>query len=84
VDVRITMLATGRFITIFPESVFRFSPRTPEFKVLPVRDRLSRVPVGIITMKNRTISPLAQEVIEGSRDVAKQLRKGRDSGHIVS
>lgn len=80
VDVRITLLATSRFITIFPESVFRFSARTPEFKVLRVKERLSRVPVGIITLKNRTISPLAQEFIEGSRDVAKQLRKGRDSG----
>lgn len=84
VDVRITMLATGRFITIFPESVFRFSARRPELKVLPVKQRLSRLPVGIITLKNRTISPLAQEFIESSREVARQLMKGRDAGRNVS
>jgi DNA-binding transcriptional LysR family regulator len=84
VDVRITMLATGRFVTIFPESVFRFSARGPELKVLPVKQRLSRLPVGIITLKNRTISPLAQEFIESSREVAKQLMKGRDDGLNVS
>lgn len=77
VDVRITMLATGRFITIFPASVFRFSARRPEMKILPVKQELSRVPVGIITLKNRTVSPLAQQFIESSREVAKQLMKER-------
>jgi DNA-binding transcriptional LysR family regulator len=77
VDVRITMLASGRFITIFPASVFRFSARRPEMKILPVRQELSRVPVGIITLKNRTVSPLAQQFIESSREVAKQLMKGK-------
>jgi hypothetical protein len=38
---------------------------------------LSRVPVGIITLKNRTVSPLARQFIESSREVAKQLMKGR-------
>lgn len=84
VDVRITMLATGRFVTIFPESVFRFSARRPELKLLPVKQRLSRLPVGIITLRNRTISPLAQEFIASSREVAKQLMKGRDSARNVS
>jgi DNA-binding transcriptional LysR family regulator len=77
VEVRINMLATGRFITIFPESVFRFSDRRSELRVLRVNQRLSRLPVGIITLRNRTISPLAQEFIEGSREVAKHLMNGR-------
>jgi DNA-binding transcriptional LysR family regulator len=77
VDVRITMLATGRFITIFPGSVLRFSARRPELKVVPVRHRLNRLPVGIITLKNRTISPLAQQFIESAREVARQLTKER-------
>ena len=83
VDVRITMLATGRFLTIFPESVFRFSARHPELKVLPVRQRLSRLPVGIIALKNRTISPLAQQFIQGSRELATQLMKGKRIGRDV-
>ena len=78
VDVRITMLASGRFITIFPQCVFRFAARRPELKILPVKQALSRVPVGIITLKNRTISPLAQQFIEGVRKVAAELERGRD------
>ena len=84
VDVRVTMLATGRFITIFPASVIRFSSRRPELKVLPVEQKLNRLPVGIITVKNRTISPLAQEFIQSSRELAidliKEKRRGRDLG----
>jgi DNA-binding transcriptional LysR family regulator len=77
VEVRINMLATGRFVTIFPESVFRFSDRRPELRVLRVKQRLSRLPVGIITLRDRTISPLAQEFIKSSREAAKQLMKGQ-------
>jgi DNA-binding transcriptional LysR family regulator len=73
VDVRITMLVSGRFVTIVPESVFRFSARHPELRILRVNQQLSRLPVGIITLRNRTISPLAKEFMQSSREVAKQL-----------
>ena len=56
-EVRISLLATGRFLTIFPASVLRFPTRRPEIKVLPVELPLARVPVGIVTLKNRTLSP---------------------------
>jgi DNA-binding transcriptional LysR family regulator len=75
-EVRITLLATGRFISILPESTLRFSARRPELKVLPVKQSLGHVPVGIVTLKNRTISPLAQMYMDSSRQVAKQLAKG--------
>jgi DNA-binding transcriptional LysR family regulator len=80
VDVRITMLATGRYMTIFPQSVFRFSRQRRELKILPVRQPFSHVPVGVITLRNRTISPLAQHFIQSSRQLAMELRKGRESG----
>lgn len=77
VDVRTRLLGTGRFITIFPRSVFRFSALRPELKVLPVRQSFRRIPVGIITLKGRTISPLAQHFIEEAQEVAKQLAEGK-------
>jgi DNA-binding transcriptional LysR family regulator len=77
-EVRMTLLATGRFISIFPDSVLTFSPKHPELKVLPIKQALSRVPVGIVTLKNRTIGPLAQLIISGAREVASQLAKRRD------
>src|SRR5262249_11724825 len=48
-EVRMSLLATGRFISIFPESVLRFSARHSELKILPIKVSLSHVPVGIVT-----------------------------------
>ena len=74
-EVRISLLATGRFLTIFPASVLRFPTKRPEIKVLPVELPMARVPVGIVTLKNRTLSPVAQLFIEHAREVAKPLAK---------
>jgi DNA-binding transcriptional LysR family regulator len=68
--VRLNLLATARFLTIVPISVLRFSKR-PEIKVLPVKLRYARVPFGIITLKNRTISPVAKLFIDDARKVAR-------------
>ena len=74
-EVRISLLATGRFLTIFPASVLRFPTKRPEIKVLPVELPMARVPIGIVTLKNRTLSPVAQLFIEHAREVAKPLAK---------
>jgi DNA-binding transcriptional LysR family regulator len=76
-DVRISLLATGRFLTIFATSVLRFPTRRSELKVLPIELPLAREPIGIVTVKNRTLSPVAQLFIEHAREVAKPLAKGR-------
>jgi hypothetical protein len=34
-------------------------------------------PVGIVTLKNRTVSPVARLFIECARDVAQPLAKGQ-------
>ncbi len=76
VDVRTRLLGTGRYITIFPRSVFRFSTLRPELKILPVKEPFRTVPVGIFTLKGRTISPLAKQFIEGAQKAAKQIGRG--------
>jgi DNA-binding transcriptional LysR family regulator len=73
--VRLNLLATGRFLSIFPVSALRFPARRPEVRVLPVDLPLVRVPVGIVTLKNRTLGPVAQLFIEHAREVAKPLTK---------
>lgn len=75
VDVRMRLLKTGRYMTFFPQSVFRFSALRHELTILPVRQLFRRIPVGIITVKSRTISPLAQQFIETSRELAADLVK---------
>ena len=72
--VRIGLLATGRFLTIVPTAVLRFSKR-PDIKVLPVELQYARVPIGIVTLKNRTLSPVAQLFIDCVREVARPLAK---------
>jgi len=74
-DVRASLLATGRFLTIFPISVLRFPAKHPEIKVLPVELPIARVPIGIVTLKNRTLSPAAQLFIEHARELAKPLAR---------
>lgn len=74
-QVRISLLQTGRFLTIFPASALRLPTRHPLIKVLPFELSKTRVPNGIVTLKNRTLSPVAQLVIDGAREVAKSLAK---------
>jgi DNA-binding transcriptional LysR family regulator len=69
------LVAAGRFLAIFPTSVLRFPAKHPELKVLPVELPMARVPNGIATLKNRTLSPPARLFIEHARDVAKPLAK---------
>jgi DNA-binding transcriptional LysR family regulator len=72
-----SLLATGRFFTIFPASALRFPTRHPEIKVLPVEIPNSRVPNGVITLRDRALNPVAQLFIEHAREVAKPLAKHR-------
>lgn len=72
---RMSLLTTGRFVTIFSASALMFPTKSPEFKVLPVELSKTRVQNGIVTLKNRTMSPTARLVIEHAREVAKPLTR---------
>ena len=74
-QVRMSLLATGRFVTILPSSALTFPTRRSELKILPVELPEIRVPNGIVTLKNRALSPVARLFIEHARDVAKPLAK---------
>jgi DNA-binding transcriptional LysR family regulator len=70
-EVRFSLLATGRFLTIFPTSALGFPIRHPKLKILRVKLPLPRVPIGVVTLKNRTLSPVAQLFIQHARELAK-------------
>jgi DNA-binding transcriptional LysR family regulator len=76
IEARMSLLATGRFLTIFSSSVLRFPTRRPEIKVLPVEMPKAHVPNGIVTLKGRTLSPVAQLFIEHARELAKSMARG--------
>jgi DNA-binding transcriptional LysR family regulator len=73
-ELRISLLATGRFLTISP-SALQFLARRPELKILPVELPMIHLPVGFVTLKNRMLSPVAKLFIEHAHEVAKALTK---------
>lgn len=73
--VRKSLLATGRFLTIFPASALKFPAQRSELKVLPVELPMPRVPSGIVTLKNRTLSPVTELFMSHARDVAKSFAR---------
>lgn len=71
--VRNALIATGRFLTIVPNSALTFRADNPALKRLPIDLPTTRRPVGIITLKNRTLNPVAQLFIDCAREVVKPL-----------
>jgi DNA-binding transcriptional LysR family regulator len=74
-EMRINLLRMGRYLTILPESVLRFPAKHPFIKELPVKLPITSGPIGILTLKSRTISPVAQLFISCAREVAKPLTR---------
>jgi DNA-binding transcriptional LysR family regulator len=71
--VRTTLVAAGRFLTVLPRSLLTFPAKHTLIKALPVELPLASGPIGIFTLKNRTLSPVAHLFIECARELAKPL-----------
>ena len=71
---RISLVAAGRFLTILP-SALSFPAEQADIRVLPIELQMAKMPVGIVTLKNRTLGPAAQLFIDCAREVAKPLAK---------
>jgi DNA-binding transcriptional LysR family regulator len=72
-----TLLTTGRFLAMVPRSVLWFGGQRLSIKTLPVSLPVQPAPVGIVTLKSRTISPAAQLLIGCVRSVVRPLAKIR-------
>jgi len=68
------LLATGRFLTMHPVVMARLGRHLP-LKILDVRFLGIPRPVGFMTLKNRTLSPLAVFFMACAREMAKRLTK---------
>jgi DNA-binding transcriptional LysR family regulator len=73
VVLRMHLLATGRFLSLFPTSVLRTAAQQWSIKTLPFDLRAKAQPIAILTLKNRTLSAVAQLLIEELRVAAKDL-----------
>jgi DNA-binding transcriptional LysR family regulator len=65
------LLATGRFLTVLPESVLRYNARRWPLKALPVDLGAKPHSVAIVTLKNRTLSPVVDLFAGHVRAAAK-------------
>jgi DNA-binding transcriptional LysR family regulator len=70
---RMSLLATGRFLSIFPVSVLLFPRKNPDVRMLPVDLPFAGVPNGIISLKNRAHNPVARLFVEHARKIVKPL-----------
>ena len=77
VQLQIGMLATQRYLTMLPSSLMRFSGSRLSIKALPITLSVKPRIIGIVTLKNRTISPVAQLVIQAARAITKSMAKGK-------
>jgi DNA-binding transcriptional LysR family regulator len=74
-----SLLHTGRYLSVVPRSLLQFGGLRTSLKVLPVKLPIEPRPVAIVTLKGRTLSPVASLFIECAREIAKPLAKGQAS-----
>jgi DNA-binding transcriptional LysR family regulator len=67
------LLGTGRFLSILPGSFLKVVGKSLGFKALPIELPIPSRPVGIVTLKNRTLSPVAGLFIDCARTLSKPL-----------
>jgi DNA-binding transcriptional LysR family regulator len=70
---RISVLATGRFVSADSRSVLRYNGAASSVILLPVDLPIRLWPVAIVTLKDRTVNPVVQTFIDCVRDVSRQL-----------
>ena len=67
------LLATGQFLDVLPDSVLRYNAKAWSLKALPVDLGVKPRSVAIVTLKNRTVSPVVQLFADHLRAVAKSM-----------
>jgi DNA-binding transcriptional LysR family regulator len=67
------ILPRGPYLGTLPASLLRFGVNLPRLKVLPVDLPIPPWPVGVMTLKNRTLTPVVRLFIDCAREVVKPL-----------
>jgi DNA-binding transcriptional LysR family regulator len=71
------LLSTGRFLAVLPATMLHFSAKRLSLKVLPVDMPTQMWPIGIITLKDRTLSPATRLFIQCAQEVSKPFARER-------
>lgn len=82
---RTNLAAAGSFITTLPRSVLRLNARRYGLTELPIALPVRPWPVAIVTLRNRTLSPVVELFIEHIRELTRPMREsGPAQRKIVS
>ena len=76
-NIRNSLLSNRPFITVIPGSALRFGPERSLLKALPIDLPHHRLPIAIMTMKNRTVSPVAELFIKCARELTPLLKRAK-------
>ena len=72
-NLRYSLLATGRYLTVMPATVLRFCAPRGAMKVLPVELPRWELATMIVTLAHRTPSPLAELFMHSVRQLSRNL-----------
>jgi DNA-binding transcriptional LysR family regulator len=73
---RVNLAASGSHITTLPNSTLRVYGERFAVKALPVDFPAQSWPAVIVTLKNRTLSPVVERFIQHVRDFTRPMRDG--------
>jgi molybdate transport repressor ModE-like protein len=73
IDLRVSLLASGRFVSVLPRSVYLRDKVRFGLKMLPVAFPTLSWPLTIMRLKNRTLSPVIERFIDCAHRVAKMI-----------
>jgi DNA-binding transcriptional LysR family regulator len=72
-QLRATMVASGNFITTFPRSVMQVQADRWKLKLLPVELPARPWPLAVVTLKDRTLSPVVALFIRHVREFTRSM-----------
>jgi DNA-binding transcriptional LysR family regulator len=79
VQLRANLLATGPYITTFPNSALAFGADGYALKILPVELPPRPWPLVAVTLKSRTLSPIVRRFIEHARAATRSISPAQKS-----
>jgi DNA-binding transcriptional LysR family regulator len=70
---RSNLIGTGRFVGTMPESTFKLAAGRYHLKILPLVLAVPPWPIAVVTLRNRTLSPVANLFLDCARALAKSF-----------
>ena len=75
------LIETGGWLGLIPASPTRFGGQRTSIKALPIKVPSPPAPIGFVTIKDRTLTPLAERFIECARKVANSATGRASTRH---